>query len=600
MIELDWVPKPFRDGDIAGEGAKKLLGTSLEVPSLLLRETAQNSWDARVGNGIVPEYQMRFTTLNAARMSVLRDMVMPRTAPDSSLSGTVRKSRLPAIEIHDRGTTGLDGPTRNDIQVTSRSSTNFRDFILTVGAPRDQQYGGGTYGFGKTASFRASRCGTIIVWTRIGTGAGFEERFIAVSVSPNFSMNGKRYTGQQWWGIRSSNQGVANVQPVTGPDAHELGEVLFERGFQGNETGTSIMILDPVFDEGRDAFIAACAGAATRNLWPKMIPGQPADRRMTISLTKDGEHVPLAAGQDAQTLAERERCLTAIRDVQAGQEPPEDLVRVEEIWCMRPKMLVGHLAIAPCLFPVGDDTVNTVTFMRNQAELVVCENDYPSLQNGRDNWVAVFKPVKECDDAFAAAEPPTHDTWNPSSLQKPQKTYVNVALKRIKEALAEYLRPADASVVPGEHVSTGELADSLRVLAMGTDGGHPNGLPSSKRKNTGGLRRNGRKKAVEILSSDLLPLSRDSAPGQVSARMELRAPTGVNTMTVTPDLSIVVDGSGPIRDMDHVRIDSWTTAMGEITGGESLEVHGGDVFFIDITYPENVAVNCAFRTEVTK
>lgn len=72
MIRLDWVPKPFRDGDIAGEGAKKLLGTSLAVPSLLLRETAQNSWDARVGHGVVPEYQMRFTTLDAPRMSVVR------------------------------------------------------------------------------------------------------------------------------------------------------------------------------------------------------------------------------------------------------------------------------------------------------------------------------------------------------------------------------------------------------------------------------------------------------------------------------------------------------------------------------------------------
>ncbi|RLP12999.1 hypothetical protein [Propionibacterium australiense] len=600
MIELDWVPKPFRDGDIAGEGTKKLLGTSLEVPSLLLRETAQNSWDARVGSGVVPEYQMRFTTLDAARMSVLRDMVVPRTAPDSPLSETVRKSRLPVVEIHDRGTTGLDGPTRNDIQVSKRSSTNFRDFILTVGAPRDQQYGGGTYGFGKTASFRASQCGTILVWTRIRNGAGFEERFIAVSVSPNFSMGGKRYTGQQWWGVRSSSKGVDNVQPITGSDAHELGEVLFERGFQHSETGTSIMILDPVFDDGREAFIRACADATIRNLWPKMIPGQPADRQMAISLTKDGEQVPLSAEHGAQELAERQRCLTAIREAQAGQESSDVFVRVEEIWCMKPKMLVGHLAITPCLFPVENDTTNTVTFMRNEAELVVRENDYPSLRNGRDNWVAVFKPVKECDDAFAAAEPPTHDDWNPSSLQRPQKTYVNVALKRIKEALVEYLRPADASIAPGEHVSTGELADSLRVLAMGTDGGHPSGLPSSKRRNTGGLRRNGKKKAVEVLSSDLLPLSRDSAPGQVSARMELRAPTGVNTMTVMPDLSIVVDGSGPIRDMDHVRIDSWTTAMGEVTGGESLEVHGGDVFFIDITYPENVAVNCAFRTEVTK
>lgn len=406
MTELDWVPKPFRDGDIAGEGAKKLLGTSLGIPSLLLRETVQNSWDARVGNGVIPEYQMRVTDLDAARMSLLRDEVMPRTAPDSALSETVRRSMVPVIEIHDRGTTGLDGPTRNDLQVAEGTPTNFRDFILTVGAPRDQRYGGGTYGFGKTASFRASRCGTIIVWTRIRDGDGFEDRFIAVSVSPNFIMDGKRYTGQQWWGIRSSNRGVGAVRPLTGPRAHELGDMLFERGFRNRETGTSIMILDPEFEDGRDNFIGACVEAAARNLWPKMTSRQPVDRQMRISITKDGDHVPLVVEHGAQALAQRERCLTAIREVQSCQEITEDLVEVREIWCGRPRKCLGHLAIAPCLFPVEDDSVNTVTFMRNEAELVVREKAYPALQNGRDSWVAVFKPVLEHDDAFAAAEPP--------------------------------------------------------------------------------------------------------------------------------------------------------------------------------------------------
>lgn len=602
MIRLDWVPKPFRDGDIAGEGAKKLLGTSLAVPSLLLRETAQNSWDARVGHGVVPEYQMRFTTLDAPRMSVVRDCAIPETVPGSALADVVRQSRVPVIEVHDRGTVGLDGPVRNDLQSAKGESTNFRDFILTVGAPRDQRYGGGTYGFGKTAAFRASRCGTIIVWTRIRTDRGLEERFIAVSVSPNFVMRGKRYTGQQWWGRESRTEGQTNVQPAVGNDAHDLGEELFERGFRGQETGTSIMILDPAFDdEGRDGFVRETVGATARNLWPKMIPDQPSDRQMKVSIIEDGVPVDLSTDPAGQVRAARERCLNMVREVQSGGGVSEDFVKVSEIrYLRRPEKLLGHLAVTPCPPVEDDEVVNSVTLMRNQAELVVCEKRYPALENGRDTWVAVFKPVLEFDDVFAASEPPTHDAWNPDSLEKQKKSYVHVAFVRIKEALNDFLRPADAAPQLGEQVSTGRLAASLGVLAMGTDGGLANGISSSPAKNrSNGSRRSGGGPVVEVLSQELLPLLDGSPDGRALTRLELRAPKGADLVTITPDLSVVVDGSSAIKDVEQVGVDSWTTAAGDVTASDSLQVHGGEVVHVDIIYPENVAVNCTFHSEVS-
>ena len=45
---LGWFPKQFGPGDIDGVGAKRLLGTpNIEPAWVLVRETAQNSWDAR-------------------------------------------------------------------------------------------------------------------------------------------------------------------------------------------------------------------------------------------------------------------------------------------------------------------------------------------------------------------------------------------------------------------------------------------------------------------------------------------------------------------------------------------------------------------------
>ena len=596
MIRLDWVPKPFRDGDIAGEGTKKLLGTSLAAPKLFLRETAQNSWDAHIGHGVIPEYQMRFVTLDAPRMSVLRNFVFPETFPGSELAKVIRRSRVSAIEVHDRGTTGLDGPTRNDVHVGKGEPTNFRDFILTVGAPRDLEYGGGTYGFGKTAAFRASQCGTIIVWTRIRGGEGFEERFIAISIIPNFSMGEKRYTGQQWWGRDQRLKDGMNVQPIEGDAAHGLGTKLFERGFGEQETGTSIMILDPAFDDGgQEGFVQETADAVARNLWPKMIPGQPVDKQMKISLIENGHPVDLAAGWDDRIRASRESCLTAIRKVQSGQKAEEAFIDVSEIRCGNPKQLLGHLAIAPCPFGSDDELVNSVTLMR-EPELVVCEKEYPDLQNGRDSWVAVFKPIRELDNAFAEAEPPTHDDWKPDSLERRKGTFVRVALRRIKEDLKDYLNPVDDDVQPGERVSAGRLAASLDVLAVGADGDLASGMPTGRRSRSRGSKR---RASVEVLSQELLPMP-DASDGRALTRLELRASAGANLMTVTPDLAVVVEGSGVIKDAEQVRVDSWTTAEGEVTAAERLQVHGGDVFYVDISYPENAAVNCTFRSEVTK
>ena len=49
---LEWVPKPFRDGDLAGGGSNRLLGRSdLSATEILIREMAQNAWDARTAGG---------------------------------------------------------------------------------------------------------------------------------------------------------------------------------------------------------------------------------------------------------------------------------------------------------------------------------------------------------------------------------------------------------------------------------------------------------------------------------------------------------------------------------------------------------------------
>ena len=138
------MPKPFGPGDIAGDGTQKLLGTSLAAPELLVRETAQNSWDARVREGAsVPEYRLQFRALDESGVRLLRESVFPQMRPGASLRAALERPSMEVIEISDRGTTGLRGPTRNDALVLPGDPTDYRDFILTVGAKQDRKNGGG-------------------------------------------------------------------------------------------------------------------------------------------------------------------------------------------------------------------------------------------------------------------------------------------------------------------------------------------------------------------------------------------------------------------------------------------------------------------------
>ncbi|WP_257476889.1 hypothetical protein [Acidipropionibacterium jensenii] len=604
MMTLDWVAKPFGAGDIAGDGTKKLLGTSVATPSLLLRETAQNSWDARA-DGVIPEYQMRFRTLSQDALEVLRDSVFATANPASELASALAGETIEAIEIHDRGTSGLGGPTNNDARVGEDASTNYRDFVLTVGAPRGRSLGGGTYGFGKSAAFRASSCGTLVIWTRIQTSPGqFEERFIAAAVTPSFQMDDKRYTGQQWWGLRSDEGQPSAVQPVLGEDAHALGSAVFERGFDDDQTGTSLLLLAPVFDDGRQSFIDEARTAVPVNLWAKRVAGQAEHRTMLISVVVDGEPVHIPGAADSRVLAAKQACLEAVRATQAADDAPEPassqaaaLVSVEEIWCRNPKKLVGHLGLTPCAVPPGDpfkNAENRVTLMRNSAELVVEDREYPNYRNLIGEWVGVFKPVPEMDADFSAAEPPTHDSWNPSALEPAQKRLVNTGLRRIGEEVRGFLAPADDIEAEQPAEAASKLASALGVLAKPLAASRPSGRRPTAKKSSDVRTRTSK---VEVLGYQLVPPSPHGDPTAAVTRFTLHARSDGEYVQVTPKLDIGIDGRASLGDPDEIYISAWQTSEGTKYDYDGIRVRSGETFTADVSYPAGVAIDCSFLGE---
>lgn len=462
---LDWFPKQYGPGDIDGSGTLRMLGApALEMVDLLVRETAQNSWDARQP-GTDLRFGMHLRTLTDQQRGILRTTVLAQGSDRLPVAESLRDSSLRVLEITDRGTSGLDGPTRNDLKLAEGQSSNYIDLILNVGAPPGG-LGGGTYGYGKVIAYRASKAQTVIFWSRSRERGAIEDRFVVSGIGENFEVDGRRFTGRHWWG--RVREGI--MEPLRGAEARLLAQSLFAARYAPGETGTSIMVIDPdLGDQTPAAYMGAVRESVLVNLWPKLV-AHPSRRDMGIRLFCEAQPVSLPDPRAVPVLQPFVDCLQAIRAEQEGGEPQNGLpVETLEIRSQRPIALVGHLALTRSpILSTGPDLsglpspARYVCLMRNDAELVVKYREFPSSDIEGFHWAGVFKPVATMDPVFASSEPPAHDEWNSGGLPRPGKVFVNKAHSQIREYVGQYLRPVDGS--PGAGVpatSAAVLGDRL-------------------------------------------------------------------------------------------------------------------------------------------
>jgi hypothetical protein len=563
---LDWFPKVFGPGDIDGEGAKRLLGTpNIPTVSVLVRETAQNSWDARIGHAHVV-FRLHLRQATAGERSILRHKVFTGECDGLDLTESLAKKDLWLLEITDRGTKGLGGPIRNDLEPPAGASTNFIDLIFNVGAPRDVHLGGGTYGFGKTIAYRASRPGSVVFWTRTHDVRGeLEDRLIGSAIGSSFSSGGLRHTGRHWWGRRVEER----VEPVVGAEAQALGSAIFRTGFNEAQTGTSLLIIDP--DLGGDSpeeDAKRLAEACVWHLWPKMVRGQGERVPMDLEVWFNGSAVAIPDVPQHPILTGHVDSLSAVRSAQQGVAfTPTYNTTSHEIWCEKPRKLLGHLALTRYpvsrslagegdLAPVRQPSAS-VALMRHDAELVVKYETFQPLDHPTIQWSGVFKPVAAVDDSFALSEPPAHDDWIPASMSdRAQKRDVNVALRRIKEQVTEFLRPlAPKDDSSAKTTPVAAVADALAGLIGGLEGN-----AASRRPSRGGGRKptSGRPAArvLESLLGDMthgrrLGYARVACTGKDAGLVRLRASVAVGVEGGSDADELLTDVVGWTSDPLH-------------------------------------------------
>jgi hypothetical protein len=444
VTEPRWFSQPYPpEGASAAEGIRNQLGRpELDLLTILVRESAQNSWDARIEDLPDPvDFRIDMWTVGPAHAGAWRELLLdgaPMSAEHFPLRETLKRRPARVLAVSDRGTRGLGGPTRADDAVGPER--DFVSFIRNIGEPRDTALGGGTYGFGKGIFYLLSGSGTVLVHSRCRVPqGGYETRLIGCTLWKSYvAQEGdseRRYTGRHWWGDMSGDV----VEPLVGPAAEAVAQQLGLRGFGPQETGTTIVVIDPNLDELEPTEAADyLAETVAWHLWPKMISADGKDPDMRFTVTCDGLEHRVPDPRDTRPL----NMFVDAYETMTGSGG-------RELACLKPKQHLGRLGlvkrIMPPLEPTRasrmldiEDLVHHVCLMR-PAELVVTYHPGPKPPSVNQGYAGVFRADEAMDDVYAKAEPPTHDAWHPQSLDRPESTFVRTTFQRIGEALSDLL-----------------------------------------------------------------------------------------------------------------------------------------------------------------
>ncbi|AOJ87578.1 hypothetical protein WS87_13315 [Burkholderia sp. MSMB0856] len=416
------------------------------------------------------------------------------------------------------------------------------------------------------------------------------------------------------------------VDPVVGDEADALALLLGGIGRATDALGTTVYVLAPDFEGAAPQQVLHQMGRAIMDyFWPKFIDGPEQTPTMSFSVRWQGSEFQLPKVQEEPELALLARAFTV-----ASAKVPSGGAVLEPIASQRPKKLLGQLALArqpsalmgssPAASESNDDGANlyqrTLRRPLRQIALMRAPNfvvkylEGPLVPYELAEYGGVFRVDAEADAAFARAEPPTHDDWVPDLLlDAAEKTYVRVALRRVKDTVDAFTAPhpieatgAGPHSVAGFSRLLGGLVPSLGSAAS-SPGSRANGSSNSngeggKRSGTG--RTTTTAPQISFVGEPVIELV-DGVASMV-ARFEASNSTGAAVRVFAQPKVVIADGfeSNPPEGAQQPAVLKWIDSNGGVVakGVASCDVLANSgTWAVIVSIPSDAMISVSLRVE---
>ena len=233
------IAEPGRMTQTGSSLLKLIQNNNMPVLDLLVRESIQNSLDARMPNSKYVEMNYLTGTFDSFRLSMELEGI---TKP---LRARFPQEQYDFIAARDSHTVGLTGELDYK-KVKNNDYGNLLKLIYEICKPQEAEGAGGSWGLGKTVYFRIG-IGLVIYYSRIKTNYGFSSRLAASYVEnesapnamiPVYKDQAKR--GIAWWG---ESIGENITQPITDEEyINDFLRIFSIEPYSNDETGTTIII----------------------------------------------------------------------------------------------------------------------------------------------------------------------------------------------------------------------------------------------------------------------------------------------------------------------------------------------------------------------
>jgi len=409
----------------AGGDAVRNTFEGKEAPTILARESIQNSVDAAVDESALVTVKFVELQLDYGRLPFTQDFwaFLQAGHPRRGDLAEIRRKNSPALCVEDYNTTGLPGPP-HDID-----SRMFR-LMGELGGTKDLRGQGGAYGYGKAVYILSGELFTFFAFTVVDG----KPYFFGSSFQDRHASDTAQRTGLAWFCADGSEEDVPLA--IEGAEALRIAKALgIPRALDPDlKQGTSILI--PYHSVDLDTL----EQQVVRSWWPRMI-----DKRLNVVVRRGGHsdrliqpnndpvakhYIPLY-----QRVTTDRQHLTKDDGYSAIQHRKEEL---------------GWLLLGEMKQNGNGSDENSESEFRHGIALIrgprmVVRYYAWSRSRPRDGIIGVFVASDSANRLLQKAEPPAHDDWGKTGrLSQGEFTFVKAVKDGIRKAYGEF----DKAFVP--------------------------------------------------------------------------------------------------------------------------------------------------------